>query len=369
MTTRTNTAVWLEKYQRWQIKVQKDGERKTFTCSTPGRKGQIDCNKRADKWLSDGVAVALRVNEVFVAWIEELKLSTSRSHWGMYEKFGKLYICPAIGSRKMDSISEQDLQKIILSCAKRGMRGSPLAHKTLVGIRSCIAALIKYGRKCRQTSLHLEDLYIPKNAKRGKRVILQPKSLIVLLSNETTLWRDRQQPDILIHAYRFAVSTGLRPGEVLELHHCDISQNMVTISGSYNYYGEHTDGKNENAKRSFVLNDIALQAIKDQRKLLLRLGIRSDYLFCDKQGQQINQKQYHAAWSRYRDFHGLEATTPYGLRHTFASFIKSLPDDVLKATLGHSYSFDTRGTYTHEIDGDKERNAELISAALKQLIS
>lgn len=30
MGKRVNTAVWLEKQQRWQIKVQKDGVRKTF---------------------------------------------------------------------------------------------------------------------------------------------------------------------------------------------------------------------------------------------------------------------------------------------------------------------------------------------------
>ena len=39
MGKRTNTAVWLDKYGRWQIKVQKDGQRRTFTSSKPGRTG------------------------------------------------------------------------------------------------------------------------------------------------------------------------------------------------------------------------------------------------------------------------------------------------------------------------------------------
>lgn len=34
---RTNTAVWMEKQKRWQIKVQKDGERRTFYSFKPGR--------------------------------------------------------------------------------------------------------------------------------------------------------------------------------------------------------------------------------------------------------------------------------------------------------------------------------------------
>lgn len=40
MGKRTNTAQWEEKYQRWRIAVQKDGVRKQFYSSTPGRTGQ-----------------------------------------------------------------------------------------------------------------------------------------------------------------------------------------------------------------------------------------------------------------------------------------------------------------------------------------
>ena len=64
-TKRINTAIWLEKYQRWQIKVQKDGERKTFTCPVPGRKGQIECNGKADKWLMDGAITSQRVRDFY----------------------------------------------------------------------------------------------------------------------------------------------------------------------------------------------------------------------------------------------------------------------------------------------------------------
>lgn len=56
MGKRVNTAVWLEKQQRWQIKVQKDGVRRTFTSSKPGRTGQREVNRKADAWLDEGIA-------------------------------------------------------------------------------------------------------------------------------------------------------------------------------------------------------------------------------------------------------------------------------------------------------------------------
>ena len=52
---RTTVAKWLENYGRWQIKVQKDGVRRTFTCSTPGRAGQRQCHAKADAWLDDNI--------------------------------------------------------------------------------------------------------------------------------------------------------------------------------------------------------------------------------------------------------------------------------------------------------------------------
>ena len=49
MSKRTNTAQWEEKYQRWRIAVQKDGVRKQFYSSTPGRTGQREANAKADR--------------------------------------------------------------------------------------------------------------------------------------------------------------------------------------------------------------------------------------------------------------------------------------------------------------------------------
>ena len=55
MGRRTNTAQWLPNQKRWQIKVQKDGQRRTFTSAKPGRTGQREANRKADAWLDDGI--------------------------------------------------------------------------------------------------------------------------------------------------------------------------------------------------------------------------------------------------------------------------------------------------------------------------
>ena len=51
MSERKNEAVWTESRKRWQINVQVDGVRKTFTSSFPGRRGKADAERKADRWL------------------------------------------------------------------------------------------------------------------------------------------------------------------------------------------------------------------------------------------------------------------------------------------------------------------------------
>ena len=226
-----------------------------------------------------------------------------------------------------------------------------------------MSAFVKYGRKNGQTQLHLENTYIPKTAVKGERVVLQPESLQKLFTSKDTCYRGKPVEDFMIYAYRFEVATGLRPGELLALRMDDVTDSAVFIRRSYNVHNEYTQGKNENARRMIGLNEYAKKIIKEQKKLKLRNGIRSELLFCNPDGGQVNQKQYYHRWVKYRTYNGLDDASPYDLRHTFASFIKGLSDDVLKASMGHSYSFDTRATHTHELDGDLKRNAELISEA------
>ncbi len=57
------------------------------------------------------------------------------------------------------------------------------------------------------------------------------------------------------------------------------------------------------------------------------------------------------------------AVTPYELRHTFVSVMKTLPAGEVKELVGHSMNMDTFGTYAHYLDGNDERTAQSVSTA------
>ena len=236
-------------------------------------------------------------------------------------------------------------------------------------MRACLMQFLKFCRKKKYTSLFVEEIEIPKSAKRPEHSILQPEQLRLLFSCENTILYNQSVPDLYINAYRFEVLTGLRPGELFGLKRSDIRGDIVHLQRSINKQNETTSGKNDNAKRTFQLTPIAQSVLNAQYMMLDNAGIKSEYVFCTKWGEHLTQKQYRLRWIRFRDYNNIsDRVTPYELRHTFVSIIKSLPEGMIKDIVGHSENMDTLGTYSHELTGDMERTAKEIYSIFNNLI-
>ncbi|MEE1014099.1 MAG: tyrosine-type recombinase/integrase [Clostridia bacterium] len=356
MGKRTNTAVWLDKYKRWQINVQKDGIRKTFSSSKPGRTGQREANAKADQWLDADIQnTCIKVKELYTDYLESVKATTSVSNYMKADSIGKNWILPNIGHLQISKLTLLHLQKIIDKACAKG-----LSRKTLSNIRATIAAFIKYCRKAKATELICEDLSIPHSARYKGKQILQPDELKILFSVDTTLYRGKRIYDELVNAYRFQVLTGLRPGELLGLRWTDIDGSIVNVRHSKNWLGEFTDGKNENAIRRFILCTQAEQILQAQAKLT---RFRSIFVFDD-----ISQELYRHRFQQYCKSNGITPITPYELRHTFVSIAKALPEGDIKNLVGHSANMDTFGTYGHEVSGDLERVSESLSNVFQTVL-
>ena len=121
MGRRTNTAAWLPNQNRWQIKVQKDGERRTFTSSKPGRTGQREANAKADAWMDEGiVSTSKRCREVWEEYMVSVQATAGSSYVEQITKFGKNYILPVIGSRRIGDLSVGALQDVLNRAYKEG---------------------------------------------------------------------------------------------------------------------------------------------------------------------------------------------------------------------------------------------------------
>lgn len=377
MAKRTNTAVWIEKYSRWQVNVQKEGVRRSFYSSTPGRAGQRAANAKADAWLEAGlVNGSTRVAQVWAAYLEKVKLSSGTSNYQQILKFGENYILPVCGALKIGALTEGHLQDVLdrgykSGCLRPGYvrpaGAGPLSRKTLQGIRATEMNFLKWCRQHKYTTLHPEGLTIPAGARLKGKTILQPDALQTLFSVDTRILYRKRVFDDLIYTYRFAVATGVRPGELLGLWVGDVKGRRVDLSRAINQYGEQTQGKNENAVRSFDMNDYAYAAYQAQLALLQASGAKLNYnthLFPAE-----DQGRLYKRWKSYQESNGIEPhISLYELRHTFVSLVQDLPDSKLKPLVGHSRSMDTRGIYAHGVKGSQDETANELTALFGRVL-
>ncbi len=353
MKKRTNTAKWIESSKRWQINVQKNGKRRTFTCSDPGRAGQRKCHEKADEWLDDSIDGSVKVEKMYNDWLEEVKLNKGTGSYTNYESFGRIHILPEIGARRIDTLNEQDFQNIINKAFRKG-----LSYKSLANIRGCMQTFLKFCRKNKVSSLALNDLEISNKAPKGEKKVLQPKDFRTLLSctDYENFW--------YLNAFKLYALTGLRRGELLALRKKSYSNGQIKVSCSLNKFGEETPGKTTNSQRDFILTDIADEIMQNQLKKIST--IKTQYIFPDKFGQQAKPASVYSQWKRFCKKYDIPHISLHELRHTFISMCKEVPIELLKQTVGHSVSMDTFGQYGHELEGEKQLTRDLITQEFKK---
>ena len=386
MSDRTNTATWYPKLKRWQINVQLSGVRKTFSSSKPGRAGQLEANRKADRWLDaqasgvdgkNGSLVRKRVKDT----IDEYALSRAElfaisqgkaaprcledlaaKDYGsdrQYVSNLNTWVKKAHGTRWVRSIGDAEVQGI-LDAAKAAGR----SRKTISNIRNAIAQWLKYCRRAGYTKYKIDEVEIPAGARQRPKQILQLADLQKLFSSEKTLYRGREVVDRFIHAYRLAVLAGTRPGELIGLdwRNWDGGETL-SINRAINVDGYETTGKNDNAIRSLHLPLLAQRELHAQH---LRCGRpKRGRIFPDI----LSQSGLRKRWYTYCEHNGISRVTLYELRHTFVSIVQHrLPDYLLKPVIGHSKSMDTHGVYGHDFDGFEDETAATLDAIFRELL-
>lgn len=290
-------------------------------------------------------------------YLEEVEALTGPENYTNTESIGRNYLIPELRDRKLSSLTLQDFQTILFRARKKD--GSELSKKTLSNIRGVIVNFSKYCQGAKIMDLPLSLLRVPKNAPKVGKEILQPDQARRLMHDFEDEW--------YINLWRWLLCTGMRPGEALGLKWSDIENGIVTIRRAQNYRGRETEGKNDNARRSFMLNSILDGILADQNRKTWRLN--SEYVFCNHAGKVSLQTVTKNSWSRISREMGSK-TSPYGLRHTFISFMsQALPEQALKDWVGHSVRMDTYGTYRHAVNGEAERTAQMANIALVEKLT
>lgn len=376
MSIRKAEAWWDSNRNRWRINAQKNGIRKTFYSSVHGQRGKREAERKANNWKL-GLLDNLREHDPLVSILWESYLSylkleknVGTSTIDQTKKFGRNYILPICGQLQISKLNEGHLQRVLNLAAQKGCLQEhptrppkgPLSIKTLRGIRNTEQQFVKWCRINDYTDLILEGLEIHTHVEKTEKEILQPDDLKILFTIDTRLVRGKRVFDEQIYSYRFAVVTGLRPGELLGLRIGDIEGAKLYVRRAINRYGENTKGKNQNARREFGLNSFAKAILQQQLELLCSNGMSLETdqpLF-----PALNQQSRYNQWKSYAKSNNIAAISCYEMRHTFISLAQNLPEGDLRRLCGQSQNMDTRGVYAHKLNDDDQRIASELDLIL-----
>lgn len=375
MAKRNSQGYWVESASRWQCNVTNDdGERKTFTSKTPGKKGKLIVERKADEWLESGTKNgSIRVEAAFDNFIDHIKgQGTSKTYWRPYISIGNVWIKPYIGTKRISNVTESELESILQKARNKG-----LAKKSIKNIRSCITAFLKYARKAKLTKLHPEDLTMPKGARESEKFAMTEDEVCVLMTSDKTMQRGKMVDEWYIHAFRFSVLMGYRPGEVAGFQLSDIHGDFISTVRGVSEYDDITDLKNKNAKRTKMINSLAMQEIDAQRRMLKQYHVISPWLFPQPNGEKINHDKYRVALRRYFAYNQIgkrtlmdgseRYLTPYEFRHTWVSANDELPDGLKKRVIGWSESF-SGDSYNHKMEADNRKVAFFEEAKFNAIL-
>lgn len=337
--------------KKWVLEIYKGDKRiKSFT-STNKQNGDKLCMKSYRKWLSEGERGVsdTRLDTLWVLYCKAAKKTYSESALINIKSIYTNHIS-ILGSKRLEDVTLQMFQNILDDAYDK-----ELSRKTIINIRGTITAFLRFMRRSGYETPDPADLTIPKNArlKKGKE-ILMPEHIKKLLSKEMD-----NEPSV--NFYRFCLATGLRPGEALGLTWGCVHGDVITITQAINARSEITNGKNQNALRTIVISDYAVEILEKQRNVTAEL--ESDWVFGYEGKEMPRQRTLYCRWHGWdkgngRHLPGLSekigcpGTSLYSFRHTYVARAQGKGTDLrsLQQLLGHTENMQTYETYGHVTD-------------------
>ena len=266
--------------------------------------------------------------------------------WISYKKLAELYLLPAWENKPLDSITRQEVKKLLLERQAGGL--------TVNNMKICISAI--FAEAVEQEILTINPAHnLGRVFKNGRPKIQtrflskeQAANLLKLTQDEKSEWYD-----FLLTAFR----TGMRLGELLALSWDCVNFDTKQIIVQRNYSHQHWDTPKSHKVRYIDMSDGLYEAMKrryqnrDKDLFCKSYKRKKIYLiFPDENGEPINANIF-----RRGIFYKLlaKAKLPkiriHDIRHTYASLLlqAGAPVHYVKDQLGHSSIATTVDLYGH----------------------
>lgn len=321
------------------------------------KQAQIEYVKLLNEGIAnkDNMSFEQTTNEWLQLYESTVKPATFQRVSGVFRK----HIHPYIGNKKLDTITTDIMQKLIM------IKSKEIVEFKL--INTYTSMVFKYA---------LKQGYVKNNP--CLNVIYPKPQVDTLVEDKINFWSKEEAIEFLnyceqdlayiYYAYhRLAIFTGARRGELLALKWSDINfiNNTITINKSLskNKEGGHSimPPKTKSSNRTISVDPETLNILKKWKKIQIdqyKVINFDNLVFINAEGKHLNIRRPRYTMQKIIEKHGLRKIRLHDLRHTHASLCFEAGMDIkeVQYRLGHSNINTTLNIYVH-VSKSKERQS------------
>jgi len=334
----------------------------------------------------------MTVGEWLDTWAETYLGGVKPRTAEIYKSDIKLYIKPALGALKLETLNTHTIQQFYNKLLKEGKKVAkkdengkvmrkdgktvydlaPLSGKTVKNIHGAFHSALK------QATLNGYIRFNPADACILPRT--EKKEITPLDEIEAGTFIRAIQGHRFEEVFMVTLFTGMREGEVLGLTwDCiDFEKSIITINKQMQLHqekelsGAYTLVPTKNSKARtitaapFVMEYLRRRKIKqlEQRLQAGPLWTQSDLVFTDELGQHLTKPTVYRAFKKVVTSIGRPDARFHDLRHSYAVAAIRSGDDIktVQSNLGHATAAFTLDVYGHVTDQMKQESASRMQA-------
>lgn len=280
-------------------------------------------------------------------------------------------------NKNISLITDQDYKKCIFSF--NGSRNKECIYDVL-------KMVIAYAEK-KSYLYHKPNIQKPEKDRKAEK-----KEILYIEIDRQELWLDKFEDAHTDTSLLFEtiLLSGMRPEEAcgLKWEAIDFENDKIDVNNAYKQYAVYSetgqrigytrnDGelKSPESYRKIPLSrrlkEQLLIHLNEQKELFRKLGIKwkkNSYVFLNRYRQPFISENLPTPMKRFINKYKLEDMTPYGLRHSFATYCseKGMDLEVLKVIMGHS---DYRVTLMYYVAISEKRKKNAMEEIFKDVAS
>ena len=318
--------------------------------------------------LEHGLYVAkekLTLDEWYKTWLEEYKKNRVKlGTYTSYEKYYQSVIKSRLGSRNLNDIRGEHIQKLYNDLVKEGYAISSIKIVSAV-LNGCFKQAERNGL-IERNPVKLAEL--PRQTEKKTRQ--------AMTREQQALFMEYAKESYLYHFFEVMLRTGMRKGEMQGLKYPDIDRkaNVIHVRRTLKYIEHHgyieDTPKTRTSTRDIPLTAAVLEHIEAQRNYWgFKVVNMNQYIFCNERGEALSRERIQAEIDRTikrirAAGHDFPRITSHVFRHTFATkaIEAGMQPQVLKTILGHSSLAMTMDLYSHVLPDTKAEEMEKIAS-------